>query len=83
MKNTYGGPLRQIVSRGFHLRHVVGLHGADAFEGDVDAYPSVFTIERTTAADSDLRTAVVSNPTLDASSLAMLADMLASTRWHN
>ena len=46
MKNKFGGPLRQFLASRVTLRHVVRMHGADAFDDAVDAYPSVFTVER-------------------------------------
>ena len=77
MKNRYGGPLRGIIADGFDLRHVVGMHRADAFEDDVDAYPSVFTVERPHR--GPLReTAVAQDPLVEAGHLGALADSLES-----
>ena len=79
MKNTYGGPLRRTIARGFDLLHVVGLHGADAFEGEVDAYPSVFTVARP-CHGSEVRgvTRVADRPTLDTDTLHQLRAELES-----
>lgn len=49
VKNKYGGPLRALVARGFHLRYYVDLEGADAFHSEVIAYPSITVIERGTS----------------------------------
>ena len=73
MKNKYGGPLRRFLASRVALRHVVGMHGADAFEDEVDAYPSVFTVER--GADNP-RTAVASSPEIDGAGLTRLARQL-------
>ena len=45
-KNRYGGPLRALVARDFHLERVIGLHGADVFQREVDAYPAITVIRR-------------------------------------
>ena len=74
MKNRYGGPLREIVSRGYHLRNVVRLHGADAFESEVDAYPSVFTLEQ--SSPEPRATRVVEPPALGSDTLAVLAQAI-------
>lgn len=73
MKNKYGGPLRSFLASRVILRHVVGMHGADAFEDEVDAYPSVFTVER--GADP-VPTAVASPHEISAPALARLARQL-------
>ena len=69
MKNRYGGPLRALVARRFRLLHTVDMHGAAAFEGDVDAYPSVFTVERADPLGAP--------PTLLARQPVIAADVLA------
>ena len=73
MKNKYGGPLRRFLASRTALRHVVGMHGADAFEDEVDAYPSVFTVERGAKAAP---TAVASSPEISGPALARLARQL-------
>jgi hypothetical protein len=45
MKNRYGGPLRQMVSRGFHLKYLLCVNDVSAFTEDVVAYPAIFVIE--------------------------------------
>ncbi len=45
MKNRYGGPLRSMVSQGFHLKHILSINDVPAFTKDVIAYPAIFVIE--------------------------------------
>ncbi len=46
MKNRYGGPLREIVARDFHLESYVDFTGCPAFLNEVDAYPAVTVIRK-------------------------------------
>ena len=46
MKNRYGGPLRGIIARDFHLESYVDFTGCPAFLDEVDAYPAVTVIRR-------------------------------------
>ena len=77
MKNRYGGPLREMITRDYALDHVVTLHGADVFDAEVDAYPSVFTIRRGTPNGG---VAVAESPSVEPSALARLADDLTGPR---
>jgi hypothetical protein len=45
-KNRYGGPLREIVARDFHLESYVDFTGCPAFLDEVDAYPAVTVIRK-------------------------------------
>lgn len=45
-KNKYGGPLRAMVARDFHLQSYVDMVDAQAFQVEVVAYPSITMIER-------------------------------------
>lgn len=45
MKNRYGGPLRDLVSRGFHLQSMLNVNEVPAFTRNVIAYPTIFVIE--------------------------------------
>ena len=45
MKNRYGGPLRNMVSRGFHLKYLLSINEVPAFTEEVIAYPAIFVIE--------------------------------------
>lgn len=46
MKNKYGQPLRQYVSRGFGLKAYMDMTHIDAFHSEVSAYPAITLIER-------------------------------------
>jgi hypothetical protein len=74
MKNRYGGPLRALVSRNFHLRAYVDMVDAPAFQSDVSAYPAITLIEKAPSGT----TLVVERPTLEPIELARLARILRS-----
>lgn len=46
IKNRYGGPLRALVAREFHLSHYIDMEGADVFQSAVITYPAITIIER-------------------------------------
>ena len=46
LKNKYGGPLRGLVAREFHLSHYIDMEGTDAFKTEVIAYPAITVIRR-------------------------------------
>jgi hypothetical protein len=46
LKNRYGGPLRDKISRSFHLTYFLDMEGIDAFHSDVIAYPAITIIHR-------------------------------------
>jgi len=46
MKNRYGGPLRSMVSEGFHLKYYVDMVDTPAFTTEVTAYPAITVIVR-------------------------------------
>jgi hypothetical protein len=71
-KNKYGGPLRSMVSNGFHLRAYVDMVDTPAFESDVIAYPAITLIERTKSG----ATMVAERPTIETSTLSRLAKAL-------
>lgn len=48
MKNRYGGPLREFISSGYHLKVYVDMVDTDAFHSDVSAYPAITIISRST-----------------------------------
>jgi Eco57I restriction-modification methylase/TaqI-like C-terminal specificity domain len=68
-KNKYGGPLRAIVSKEFHLRAYVDMVDTPAFNVDVVAYPAITLIER----GGKGATMVASKPEIDTRKLAVLA----------
>lgn len=45
-KNRYGGPLRAMVARDFHLKAYIDMVGTPAFHVEVVAYPSITVIEK-------------------------------------
>ncbi len=46
LKNRYGGPLRGLIAREFHLSHYIDMEGTDAFHSEVSAYPAITVIRR-------------------------------------
>jgi SAM-dependent methyltransferase len=46
LKNKYGGPLRGLIARDFHLSHYIDMEGTDAFQAEVIAYPAITVIRR-------------------------------------
>ena len=46
MKNRYGGPLRQMVAEGYHLKAYVDMTETPAFHSDVIAYPAITVITK-------------------------------------
>lgn len=76
MKNKYGGPLRAIVTKGFHLRAYVDMVDTPAFDSDVIAYPAITLIERTEPGP----TVVAKQPRLVMADLARLASALRTGR---
>lgn len=46
MHNAYGKALRRLVIDRYAIDSELKLHGVDAFEGDVDAYPAITVIRR-------------------------------------
>ena len=71
-KNKYGGPLRAMVAKNFHLRAYVDMVDTPAFDSDVIAYPAITLIERTISGT----TVVAERPDIDGETLALLAKSL-------
>jgi hypothetical protein len=46
MKNKYGGPLRALVGRNYHLKYYVDMVDTAAFQSEVSAYPAITVITR-------------------------------------
>lgn len=72
MKNRYGGPLRHMVARSFHVRAFVDMVNTPAFHSEVVAYPAITLIERTRGAT----TRVALRPEIESRSLSNLASAL-------
>jgi len=46
VRNQYGGALRELIGRHFHLEYFVDLERADAFKSSVIAYPAITVVRR-------------------------------------
>lgn len=44
MRNQYGADLRELVTSSYAVEAVISMHGVDAFEDDVSAYPAVVVL---------------------------------------
>jgi hypothetical protein len=75
-KNKYGGPLRAMVAKEFHLKAYVDMADTPAFNADVIAYPAITLIERAAPGS----TLVAKQPGLVATELAKLASTLRAGR---
>ncbi len=71
-KNKYGGPLRDMVAKSFHLRAYVDMVDTPAFDSDVIAYPAITLIER----GSSGATWVAQRPDINSEKLSLLATAL-------
>jgi hypothetical protein len=56
VRNQYGGALRELIGRYFHLEYFVDLERANAFKSDVIAYPAITVIRRAPGAPTVLAT---------------------------
>lgn len=74
MKNRYGGPLRALVAKDFHLRVHVDMTDTPAFHSDVIAYPAVTIIGR----EKSGATRVAARPEISNQALKRLARELLS-----
>lgn len=74
MKNRYGGPLRALVARHFHLRAYVDMVDTPAFQSEVIAYPAITLIARAPGTV----TRVAHRPELSPATLRELADLLTA-----
>jgi hypothetical protein len=72
MKNSYGGPLRQFVSEGFHLRFYVDMIGTNVFHKEVVAYPAITVMARRPSGP----TRVARRPEIKSKTLSHLAKRL-------
>lgn len=69
MKNKYGGPLRQMVARDFHLAGYVDMVDTAAFLSEVIAYPAITLIRREKAGP----TRIAHRPAIESEALSKLA----------
>lgn len=72
VKNRYGGPLREMISKDYNLRVFVDMVDTPAFHTEVTAYPAIVSIAREPAGE----TKIVERPTIE--SLSTLAADLRS-----
>jgi hypothetical protein len=73
MKNKYGGLLRALVARDYHLKYYVDMVDTQAFLTDVSAYPAIFVISR----ERNGKTRIAHRPKVEAPVLERLASALA------
>jgi hypothetical protein len=74
MKNKYGGPLRKLVSDGYHLKIHVDMSDTQAFQSDVIAYPAITVISRVPSGP----TRIARQPVISKASLEGLAQELTA-----
>ncbi|MBF0144607.1 MAG: Eco57I restriction-modification methylase domain-containing protein [Magnetococcales bacterium] len=72
MKNRYGGPLREMVANGFHLKIYIDMCDTPAFHSDVIAYPAITIIVR----EKPGSTRVARRPAIEKTALNDLAQRL-------
>lgn len=72
MKNKYGGPLRAMVARHYHLAAYVDMVDTSAFHSEVIAYPAITTIKR----EKPGPTRIAHRPRVDRESLTELAKLM-------
>ncbi len=73
MKNRYGGPLRELVAKSFHLKAYVDMTDTDAFHTEVSSYPAITVIRR----DKPGPTRVAMRPGIDSDLFTALSTKLA------
>jgi hypothetical protein len=69
MKNRYGGPLREFIARGFHLKAYVDMVDTNAFHSEVSAYPAITVITKS----KTNATRIAHRPEIDKKTLASVA----------
>ena len=72
MKNRYGGPLRNLVAKNFHLKIYVDMVDTPAFHSEVIAYPAITVITR----EAPGATRIAWRPSIDHATLNSLAKSL-------
>ena len=76
MKNKYGGPLRAMVAKDYHLKTYVDMVDTDAFHSDVIAYPAITIISR----EKSGKTRIAHKPDIERESLSTLSKGLKSKK---
>jgi hypothetical protein len=77
LKNRYGGPLREKISRGYWLKYFIDMEDADAFHSDVMAYPAITVVQRAGPGEGRL-TRTVAGSSIANGSLRAMVDVLRS-----
>ena len=72
MKNRYGGPLRQLVAEGYHLKTYVDMTDTPAFHTDVIAYPAIMIITK----EKPGKTRIAHRPTIEKTVLDALVQQI-------
>lgn len=72
MKNRYGGPLRKLIDKGYHLKVYVDMFDTSAFQSNVVAYPAITIL----AKEDSGPTRVVHQPEIASETLRTLAAAL-------
>lgn len=72
MKNKYGGPLRRMIAKDFHLACYIDMVGTAAFRSDVMAYPAITVMKRGKAGP----TRIAHRPSITKKVLSELASAL-------
>lgn len=78
MKNRYGGPLRELVAKKYHLRVYVDMVNTPAFHSDVIAYPAIFVLGN----ERPGVTRFAHQPVIERENLTALAEGLVGTMRH-
>ncbi|WP_255991686.1 Eco57I restriction-modification methylase domain-containing protein [Chitinolyticbacter albus] len=76
MKNRYGGPLRALVDKGYHLKVHVDMTDTPAFHVEVTAYPAITVITR----EKSGVTRLAHRPAIDRAALTNLAGLLTAKK---
>jgi hypothetical protein len=69
MKNRYGGPLRQLIAKQFHLKFYVDMVNTAAFHSEVIAYPAITVIVNEKVSS----TRIAHRPQIDSATLSTLS----------
>ena len=73
-KNRYGGPLREFISKSFHLKAFVDMGNTNAFHSEVNAYPAITVISKSKQG----ATRIAHRPKINKKTLAFVATDIKS-----
>ena len=77
MKNKYGGPLRAMIAKDYHLKAHVDMVDTDAFHSEVIAYPAITIISREKLG----KTRIAHKPEINRETLSTLSKQLVSKKF--